>query len=201
MAKRAFDFVVAALALPVLAPLWLCLGLAIKLSSPGPVLYRAQRVGKDGVQFALLKFRTMVVGAQASGPPITVQGDNRVTKMGRFLRKSKLDELPQLFNVLRGDMSLVGPRPEDPQYVALYTAEQRGVLAVRPGITSPASLHYRNEEALLSGPQWEQNYVDRLLPHKLEIELDYISKRTFWTDLDVIVKSILPPTQVSDHAA
>jgi len=121
----------------------------------------------------------------------TTAGDRRITRVGRLLRRSKIDELPQLVNVWKGEMSLVGPRPEDPRYVALYTPEQRRVLAVKPGITSPASLQYRHEEELLAGEDWEQVYVEQVMPHKLAIDLEYLQRRTVWTDLGVIWQTVV----------
>ncbi len=173
-----------------LSPLLLLVALAVKLTSPGPVLYRSRRIGKEGQPFHVLKYRTMVADADRLGPGITARGDRRVTPIGRVLRRTKLDELPQLINVVKGEMSLVGPRPEDPRFVALYTPEQRRVLRVRPGITSPASLEYRDEAGLLSGPDWEQVYVEQVLPHKLALELDYLAHRTLWTDLVLIVRTV-----------
>src|SRR5438552_2122313 len=143
--KHTFDVAVALIALVLLAPVFMLLGLLVKLGSQGPILYRATRVGWHARPFVLYKFRTMVDGADQLGAGITAQGDMRVTPIGRWLRRTKLDELPQLLNVLKGDMSLVGPRPEDPRYVALYTPEQRRVLSVRPGMTSLASIRYRHE--------------------------------------------------------
>ena len=180
---RLLDLAASLIGLIILCPLLLVVALLIKLDSPGPVLYRAKRVGKDGRPFHLFKFRSMVSDADRRGPGITTAGDQRVTRVGGWLRRTKVDELPQLINVLRGEMSLVGPRPEDPRYVALYTPEQRRVLAVRPGITSPASLKYRHEEQLLSGSNWEQTYTDQIMPDKIEIELDYLSQRSLWSDL------------------
>jgi lipopolysaccharide/colanic/teichoic acid biosynthesis glycosyltransferase len=147
-------------------------------------------VGKNGELFRPFKFRSMAVGADQQGPGITAAGDARVTRAGRFLRRTKLDELPQLINVLRGDMSLVRPRPEDPRYVALYTPEQRRVLAVRPGITSAASLAYRHEEQLLAGADWETVYREQVLPAKLAIDLDYLARRSLWSDLGLIVRTV-----------
>ncbi|MFZ1405869.1 MAG: sugar transferase [Anaerolineae bacterium] len=163
--------VAAAVGLMLLSPLFCWIALWIKLTSPGPVFYRAVRVGQDGRPFRLYKFRSMIVGTDRQGPGITATGDPRITRVGRFLRRAKLDELPQLINVLLGDMSLVGPRPEDPRYVAFYTPEQRRVLSVRPGITSPASLAYRHEEQLLAGEDWETHYRTRVLPDKLALDL------------------------------
>ena len=190
MLKRAFDVVVSFSALILLSPLLIGAALAIKLGSPGPVFYRAVRVGKDGVPFKLYKFRSMVVNADRLGAGITTANDARITGIGRFLRRTKLDELPQLINVLRGEMSLVGPRPEDPRYVALYTAEQRRVLAVRPGITSLASVRYRSEEALLSGADWEQVYIQQIMPDKLAIDLAYIERATLLSDLGVLWQTV-----------
>jgi lipopolysaccharide/colanic/teichoic acid biosynthesis glycosyltransferase len=156
----------------------------IKLTSPGPVFYRSQRVGRSGRLFTLFKFRTM--RADAGGPAITSAADDRITGVGRLLRRSKLDEIPQLYNVIKGDMSLVGPRPEDPRFVALYDVRQRRVLEVRPGITSVASIVYRNEAQLLTGDDWETLYREKIMPDKLLRELDYLERRSFWSDLKVI---------------
>jgi lipopolysaccharide/colanic/teichoic acid biosynthesis glycosyltransferase len=147
--KRLFDMTFAALGLVVLSPLFVVLAMAVKLSSRGPVLFRQERVGKDGRPFYIVKFRSMVVNAEDLGLGVTRDGDPRITAMGRFLRKTKLDELPQLWNVLVGEMSFVGPRPEVPRYVAQYTPEQRRVLALKPGITDLATLEFRREEEML----------------------------------------------------
>ncbi len=191
MLKRAFDVTVSALALIVLLPFFVVVAAAICLDSPGPIFHRAVRVGQGGRTFTLYKFRSMIVGAAGCGPGITTSGDPRVTRVGRFLRRTKLDELPQLINVLRGDMSLVGPRPEDPRYVALYSDEQRAVFGVRPGITSPASVHFRHEEALLSGPDWEQQYVEVIMPAKLALDLEYVRTATFGRDLAILWRTFL----------
>lgn len=188
--RRLLDIAVSVTGLIVLSPLFLLIGLWIKADSPGPVFYRATRAGKDGEPFRLYKFRSMTSGADRQGPGITAAGDSRVTRAGRFLRRTKLDELPQLINVLRGEMSLVGPRPEDPRYVALYTPKQRRVLAVRPGITSAASLVYRHEEALLAGADWETVYRTRVLPDKLAIDIAYLARRTLVSDLKLIFSTI-----------
>ena len=184
--KRVFDVLVSGIGLVVLSPLLLAIGLAVRLTSPGAALYRAKRVGRDGELFTLYKFRSMVVDADKQGPGVTTAADARVTSIGRILRRTKLDELPQLFNVLRGDMSLVGPRPEDPRYVALYTSEQRGVLRVRPGITSPASVYYRDEERILQSENWETQYTAQVLPAKLALDLEYARRATLLTDLKII---------------
>ena len=190
MTKRLFDAIAAGAGLALLSPVLLGIALAVRTHDGGPVLYRARRVGKDGQEFRLLKFRTMTPNADGTGPAVTRQGDVRVTRLGRFLRRTKLDELPQLLNVLQGDMSLVGPRPEDPRYVALYTPEQRQVLSVRPGITSAASLEYRHEEQLISGPDAERTYLEHVLPDKLAIDLAYVRNRSFWSDLQLIARTV-----------
>ncbi|MBN1316035.1 MAG: sugar transferase [Anaerolineales bacterium] len=200
MLKRIFDFLSALIGLIITGPFLLVVAFLIKIDSPGPVFYRAERVGQDGKLIYLFKFRSMKENAAGKGPGITVAGDSRITRFGRFLRKSKIDELPQLINVLIGEMSLVGPRPEDPRYVARYTDEQRRVLKVRPGITSPASVHYRNEEQLLDGPAWEEKYLNQVLPHKLQIELDYLTRRTFFSDLLVLISTLLPVVSIRERS-
>lgn len=187
---RLIDLTAAAGGLLALTPLFLLLALWIKLDSPGPVFYRAPRVGRGGASFRLYKFRSMVSDAASRGPAITAAGDGRITRAGRFIRRSKLDELAQLLNVLAGDMSLVGPRPEDPAYVALYTAEQRPILAYRPGITSPASLAFRHEEQLLRGADWDALYRGEIMPIKLAIDLAYMGQRSLRSDLRVILATI-----------
>lgn len=190
MLKRGFDIVASAMGLFLLSPLLVIIAAIIRLTSPGPILYRARRVGRYGREFTLYKFRSMVADADKHGPGITAADDPRITLIGKLLRRTKLDELPQLFNVLRGDMSLVGPRPEDPRYVALYTPEQRNVLDVRPGITSLASLRYRDEEALLTDKDWEQQYIEQVLPTKLAIELEYTENATLWRDIVIILQTL-----------
>ncbi|MCS6827020.1 MAG: sugar transferase [Caldilinea sp.] len=189
--QRLFDLLVAGIGLVALSPLFLLISICVKLDSPGPAFYRATRVGRSGKLFRLFKFRTMVVNADRSGPGITVAGDARVTRVGRWLRRTKIDELPQLINVLRGEMSLVGPRPEDPRYVALYTTEQRQILAYRPGITSAASLAFRHEETLLNGPDWDVIYREKIMPTKLAIDLAYMAQRSLYTDLQLILRTIV----------
>jgi lipopolysaccharide/colanic/teichoic acid biosynthesis glycosyltransferase len=190
MANRLLDLSSALIGLIVLSPVFLMIGSIIKLTSPGPVFYVAKRVGLDGRLFHLYKFRTMTASAATIGPGITAKDDPRLTYVGQFLRMTKIDELPQLINVLKGDMSLVGPRPEDPRYVAQYTAEQREVLKFRPGITSAASLAYRREEKMLDRLDWERVYQNEVLPAKLAIDLDYFSKRTLLSDLLLILRTI-----------
>lgn len=186
--RRLVDVVASTSGLLLLSPLFVILAVAVKLSSPGPVFHRGERAGRGGKPFSLYKFRSMRV--VAGGPDITRAGDPRVTAVGRFLRRTKLDELPQLINVVAGDMSLIGPRPEVPRYVELYDAEQRRVLSERPGITSPASLMYRSEEEQLVGPDWERLYVETIMPMKLRIDLEYLDHRTLVSDLRVIARTI-----------
>ncbi len=189
--KRVFDVAMALFGLIVLVPVFLIIGVWIKASSPGPIFYRARRVGRNGLLFSLYKFRSMVVNADRLGVGITAGDDPRITRPGRFLRRTKLDELPQLINVLKGDMSLVGPRPEDPRYVATYTAEQRRVLTVRPGITSWASVQFRHEEQLLSASTVDDVYRREIMPQKLALDLDYIARRSFWLDTRILLHTLL----------
>jgi lipopolysaccharide/colanic/teichoic acid biosynthesis glycosyltransferase len=191
MVKRAFDIVVSAVALLVLSPVLVILGLMVALTSPGGAFFRQVRVGRAGKEFRLFKFRTMRPGSEALGQ-ITVGGrDPRITGIGYFLRKSKMDELPQLINVLLGDMSLVGPRPEVPRYVALYSAEQRMVLNVRPGITSAASIAYMDENEILGrSADPHRAYVEEVMPAKLALDLDYVKDRSFFRDLSIILRTI-----------
>jgi lipopolysaccharide/colanic/teichoic acid biosynthesis glycosyltransferase len=188
--KRLFDMAASLVGVVLLSPLLAVIAIAVKAQDGGPVFYRATRIGKHGRPFRLYKFRTMITGADKIGPGITAGGDARVTRAGRWLRRTKLDELPQLINVLSGDMSLVGPRPEDPRYVALYTPEQRKVLQVRPGITSAASLAYRREEQMLAGVDWEATYLNQVMPAKLEIDLNYLANRSSWSDLVLIIQTV-----------
>jgi lipopolysaccharide/colanic/teichoic acid biosynthesis glycosyltransferase len=190
MATRVFDLVVAFAGLIVLSPLFAVVALLIKLDSPGSVFFRGKRVGKDGQPFHILKFRTMVQNAAQIGPGVTSSGDPRITRIGNWLRRTKVDELPQLWNVVRGEMSLIGPRPEDPRYVALYTDEQRRILSVRPGITSPASIQFRHEEALLP-PGDMDTYIKHLMPAKLQVDLIYLERQTFWSDLAVLFRTFI----------
>ena len=189
--KRAVDVCAAGLALLALAPLILVVALAVRLTSTGPILFRQDRVGLDGRSFRILKFRTMRPG---SGPPITAAGDDRITPVGALLRRTKLDELPQLVNVVRGDMSIVGPRPEVPVYVAGYSPAQRRVLEVRPGLTDPATLAYRDEEGLLGqvpAERRERYYASEILPRKLELNLDYLERASLWGDAALVARTLV----------
>lgn len=189
--KRLMDVIGAGLGLIVLAPAFAVIAVLIKRDSPGPVFFRQERVGRHGKPFLIYKFRSMRADAPKLGGPLTVGGDPRITPIGAVLRRTKLDELPQLINVLRGEMSLVGPRPEVPKYVALYTSAQRQVLAVKPGITDLASIHYRSESELLAKAEDpERAYVHEILPHKLALNLEYIRRQSVALDLVIIVKTI-----------
>jgi lipopolysaccharide/colanic/teichoic acid biosynthesis glycosyltransferase len=191
MLKRLFDLTLSALGLLALSPLILLLALAVRFGSEGPIFYLASRVGRDGKPFKLYKFRSMVINADKIGPAVTGAQDKRITPIGRLLRRTKLDELPQLLNVLKGEMSFVGPRPESPNYVAHYTTDQRRVLSVRPGITSEASVKYRNEEAMLTGENWEDHYIKVIMPAKLAIDLAYIDQQSLGRDLSILLQTFL----------
>ncbi len=188
--KRLFDFIASGCGLLVLSPIFLILAVWVKLDSPGPVFYRQVRVGRGNKDFRLFKFRSMRIGSDKKGL-ITVGGrDPRVTRSGYYIRKYKLDELPQLINVFVGDMSLVGPRPEVRKYVDMYTPEQMHVLDVRPGITDLASICYRNENELLEKvDNPETYYIETILPDKLRINLDYVHHQSFLRDLELIFKT------------
>ena len=192
MVKRLFDVLFSAGALIVLAPLMLAVAVWIKIDSPGPVLFRQARVGRGGKLFNILKFRSMRVDAAAQGPQLTVGDDPRITRAGAWLRKYKIDEFPQFINVVLGDMSLVGPRPEVPRYVNLYPPAVRDlVLSVRPGITDTASIAYRDEsEILRRSADPERTYVEQVLPAKLELSQRYVRERSLAGDLAIIGRSI-----------
>jgi lipopolysaccharide/colanic/teichoic acid biosynthesis glycosyltransferase len=192
-AKRAFDLVLSIPALVALSPLMVALGTAILGTMGRPILFRHERIGRDGRPFLLRKFRSMRNDA-GGGLPITGGGDPRVTTLGRFLRRTKLDELPQLLNVVKGEMSIVGPRPEVGRFVALYDAEQRQILAVRPGLTDPASLAYRHEETLLGAvaePDRERFYVHEVMPKKLALSLVYVRDASLLNDVSLVWRTLL----------
>lgn len=191
IAKRIFDLIFASVGIVVLLPLLLAIAIWIKLDSPGSVFFRQTRIGQFGREFSIYKFRTMVVNAEALGKQITIADDRRITRSGKFLRKYKLDEIPQLFNVIKGEMSLVGPRPEVPKYVAMYTLEQRRVLEVPPGITDIASIHFRNEsELLLNALDSEKIYINEIMPKKLELNQQYITQASLGFDLLIIFQTL-----------
>jgi lipopolysaccharide/colanic/teichoic acid biosynthesis glycosyltransferase len=192
VAKRLFDLLVAAAGLALLLLPGLLVAAWIKQDSPGPVFFRQERVGRHGRLFRIHKFRTMRVDAEAVGGQLTVGEDARITRVGRWLRERRLDELPQLIDVMQGTMSLVGPRPEVPRYVALYPADLRAqVLAVRPGITDPASLAFRNEASqLAAAADPEREYVEVILPAKLAAAARYAAGASLWTDCKVVARSL-----------
>ncbi|MFV9510482.1 sugar transferase [Tepidibacillus sp. LV47] len=190
--KRLFDIVFSSMGMIILSPLFLVIYLWIKLDSKGPAIFKQTRIGKNGREFQIYKFRTMVVDAEKLGKQITVSNDKRITRSGRFLRKYKLDELPQLLNVLKGDMSFVGPRPEVPRYTALYNAEQKKVLTIRPGITDYASIKYRDEnEILAQSDDPEKTYIEQIMVDKLKLNLQYIEEMSFWNDIKIIFRTLL----------
>jgi len=192
--KRLFDVVlVLVLLLPAL-PLMALVSMLVKLTSRGPVLFGQLRAGKDSIEFRLLKFRTMVRDRPQTGPGVTTRGDPRVTGTGRLLRKSKLDELPQLFHVLSGKMSLVGPRPDLPEYLASLNRNQRSVLALRPGLTGNASVSFRNEEEILAQAptgQLESFYLTHVLPKKVQLDLEYAKTATLWSDIGMLLRTFV----------
>lgn len=189
--KRLFDIFASGLGLICLSPLFLILAVWIKLDSPGPIFYRQVRVGQYNRDFRLYKFRSMRLNADKLGL-ITIGGhDARVTRSGYYIRKYKLDEFPQLINVLKGDMSLVGPRPEVRKYVNMYTPEQMHVLDVRPGITSLASIRYRNENDILGAAEDpDRCYIEQVMPDKLTIDLEYVSQASLWNDIKLIFATL-----------
>jgi lipopolysaccharide/colanic/teichoic acid biosynthesis glycosyltransferase len=191
MRKRLFDAFFAGCGLIVLSPVLLILALLVKTGDGGPVFFRQQRVGQGGRLFWIIKFRSMILNAELWGLSVTKDGDPRITPVGCFMRRTKLDELPQLWNVLRGDMSLVGPRPEVPRYVAAYTEAQRRVLSLKPGITDLATLAFRNEEALLrAAPDTEKFYQDFCVPRKIELNLAYAETANVWNDARIILQTL-----------
>jgi len=217
-AKRLFDLIFSSLALIVLTPLFVLVALLIKFSSRGPVLYRSKRIGQNrrkierrsnklnyendrrkaerrildlrGKPFHMLEFRTMADGVDRFGPVVTFNKDHRITKFGFLLRKTKIDKLPSLVNVIKGEMSLVGPRPESPPWVARYPDEAMEVLKVKPGITGPAQIKYRDEENLLDSENVEHKY-SQIMQDKLAIDLDYIRKQSFWGDIKIMTRTIM----------
>lgn len=199
--KRLFDLCFAALGLILLAPLALALAVLVKASDGGPVFYGQTRVGRFGRPFRIWKFRSMIVNAEKLGLSVTKDGDPRITRIGRFLRKTKLDELPQLWNVLRGDMSFVGPRPEVQRYVDLYTPEQRRVLQLKPGITDLATLEFRNEEDLLrQAEDTETFYIQQCVPQKIALNLAYAQGANLWEDLKIILRTLFKTLPIKSHA-
>jgi len=191
MHKRAFDLVGSLVAFIILSPIFLITAMLIKLDCPGPVLYMAERIGKNGKLFEMYKFRTMVADAARLGSAITCNEDPRITRVGRFLRRTHIDEWPQFFNILRGDMSFVGPRPEAPTYIEHYTPQQREVLNGRPGMTGLAQVQYmQNEAAMLDATTLDEVYLNEILPKKLELDLQYIQNQSFLLDLQLLIQTL-----------
>jgi lipopolysaccharide/colanic/teichoic acid biosynthesis glycosyltransferase len=189
--QRVFDIMVSLLLLSCFAPLLAAIALTVKLDSAGPIIFKQTRVGKDFREFVIFKFRTMVADASIRGAPITVGQDWRITRVGKVLRRWKIDELPQLINVLKGDMSLVGPRPEIPKYVELFHDSYKHILSVRPGVTDPASIEYLDESTLLgcaSDP--ESEYIRSILPRKLALAHEYVLRRSLRYDIILIFKTL-----------
>jgi lipopolysaccharide/colanic/teichoic acid biosynthesis glycosyltransferase len=190
-AKRLFDLFFSVLGLVILSPVFLIAGILIKLDSPGPVFYRGVRVGLNGKLFKIYKFRTMVVNADSIGGSSTPEDDPRITRVGRFLRRYKIDELPQLVNVLKGEMSFVGPRPQVKWAVDLYSEEERLVLTVKPGITDYASLNFPNEGEILRGSiNPDKDYMEKIHPEKMRLSLEYVRNRSLWVDIKIIFKTL-----------
>jgi len=190
--RRLIDIVIALLILPVLSPLLALASLAVVLESSGNPFYGGWRIGKGGKPFRMWKLRTMVSGADRVGGAITTRRDSRITRVGCFLRETKLDEMPQFFNLLVGDVTLIGPRPEHPEIIRNYTSEQRRVLAVRPGITGPTQLRYTIQEAemITDNEDPERFYMERLLNDKIRLDLDYLKRQTFLSDCRVLLQTI-----------
>lgn len=192
LAKRIFDIIVASLLVAILSPILLLLSILIKIDSPGPVMFRQVRVTTYGKPFRIFKFRTMVNNADKIGTQVTTKGDSRVTRMGKMLRGCRLDELPQLFNVLKGEMSFVGTRPEVEKYVAHYTDEMKATLLMPAGITSRASIEYKDEERLLeSAENADEVYIHQVLPEKMKYNLRAIEKFSFWDDIKTMFATVI----------
>jgi len=188
--KRIFDFTASLLVLLLLSPLFIIIGLWIVLDSKGGMFYKQIRIGKNQKQFGLYKFRSMATGSDKSGQ-ITIGNDSRITKVGRFIRKYKIDELPQLINILKGEMSVVGPRPEVKKYVDLYNKEQQQVLTVLPGLSDYASIEYFDEQTILGKAENpDKEYIEIVMPAKLNLNLKYISEKSILTDLKIIFKTL-----------
>jgi len=193
MLKRTFDVLSSLFALILLSPFFLPIALIIKITSSGPVFYKGKRLGKDGKPFMMHKFRSMIANADKIGTDITKHNDERITKIGKFLRRTKIDEGANLIDVLKGDMSIVGPRPESPSYTKYYDERQKHVLDVKPGITGLAQLQNRREDLKLKDkPDPDEYYIKELMPKKLEIDLYYVENRSFLMDMAIIIKTFLP---------
>ncbi len=193
MIKRLFDIIFSLFGLILVSPLLWVIAVLIKNESPGPVFYRGERIGYRGKPFRIFKFRTMVANAENLGGPSTAGDDPRLTKIGHFLKKYQLDELPQLINVFKGEMSLVGPRPEVKMYVDMMTDEEKNtILSIKPGMTDLASLwNFHENEVLKGSPDPEKTYMEKIRPEKIRLQLEYVKNRSFLLDLKIIVKTIL----------
>jgi lipopolysaccharide/colanic/teichoic acid biosynthesis glycosyltransferase len=191
MLKRLFDIFFSAIGLILLSPVFLIMAIWIKCDSYGPIFYKQTRVGKNGRNFLLYKFRSMGVGSDKKGLLTVGEKDPRITRSGKFIRKFKLDEFPQLINVLRGEMSIVGPRPEVPKYVALYSEEQKKVLKIRPGISDWSSIRFSSENELLAQAENSEDfYISEIMPEKLKMNLEYVSTNNFWMDVKIIFMTL-----------
>ena len=191
MVKRLFDILFSLIFLVLLSPLFLIIALGVKIRSKGEVIYRQKRLGRNGRLFTMYKFRSMVTGADMEGSHLTGQNDRRITGFGKILRKTKLDELPQLFNVLKGDMSIVGPRPEVEDFKEQYTGDFSRILNIKPGITDYASIYYIEEEKILPDEERDKFYIEKILPNKLKIQLEYVEKQSLFYDIKVIFLTLI----------
>lgn len=190
--KRIFDVIASSIGIIILSPLFIIISILIKLDSEGTVFFKQPRVGKNKKIFEIYKFRTMVTNAENIGGQITIGNDSRITRVGSFIRKYKLDEFPQLINVLKGEMSLVGPRPEVPRYVEMYDEEQEKILLVKPGITDYASIKFRNENDILGQSlDPDREYIENVMPTKIDLNLKYISEISLITDIKIIINTII----------
>lgn len=210
MLKRAFDFTAALIGLIVLSPYFLVVSILIKLDSRGPIFYGGKRIGQGGRVFTMYKFRSMVTDAEKRGPSVTYDGDPRITRMGHILRNARLDEFPQLWNVLKGDMSIVGPRPESVYYFERYSPKQKQIFQVKPGMTGVTQIRFRHEEDLLTDPaNLDRDYLEKVLPPKVALDMDYIRRQSFWMDLSLIFETLwvlvrdrfIKPAPVEPNAA
>ena len=191
--KRPFDFISCLIGFIILLPVFIIIGLAVKLTSVGPIFFRGIRIGRLGKPFRIFKFRTMVPNAEEIGGPSTASDDSRLTKIGKFLKKYQLDELPQLLNVIKGEMSLVGPRPEVPMYIDIMTEEQKKIiLSIRPGMTDLASLwDFHEGEVLKGSSDPEKTYMEKIRPEKIRLQMEYVKNRSFVLDLKIIFRTII----------
>ena len=191
MLKRLFDITACLIAFPFLLPFFAIIAISIKFNSPGPVFYRGWRTGLGGKPFRIFKFRTMVVDAEKIGGPSTALNDPRLTKIGKFLRKYKIDELPQLINILKGEMSFVGPRPQVEKYTKLYNDEEQIILSVRPGLTDYASIKFINLDQILGDESVDERYLKEIEPEKNRLRMKYAKERSFWIDIKIILMTLM----------